>query len=301
MSRVRVRLVACWRLMRVLTHILGGMWTILLVFPRLSSEQQEARVQVWAVVMLARFGIDLVVVGQAPVGGPVLLAANHISWLDIVVIHAARHCRFVSKAELRHWPLVGVLARGAGTLFIERESRRDAMRVVHHMAERLRAGGRLFLFSGGNVGLALFVEVFDLCLDSGALRCCLFDECRAVLRLHLAHFGGKFFGGDARGINFLVFDCVHEIPRAVGVIRTGLGQRPLKLGSFFGVCGGVLVGVELVLGRCAPVFAVTEIGFVELLTEVGNGLVLRRVDMGDGPVLIDDHEFPLGERRAVMP
>ena len=173
MNRWRMRAQACWRLMRVLTHMLGGMWTILLVFPRLSSEQQEARVQVWAVVMLARFGIDLVVVGQAPVGGPVLLAVNHISWLDIVVIHAARHCRFVSKAELRHWPVVGVLARGAGTLFIERESRRDAMRVVHHMAERLRAGDVLAIFPEGTTSdgvnlLPFHANLFQAAISSGA-------------------------------------------------------------------------------------------------------------------------------------
>jgi 1-acyl-sn-glycerol-3-phosphate acyltransferase len=65
----------------------------------------------------------------------VLLVANHISWLDILVMHAARHCRFVSKSEVKHWPLIGTLATGAGTLYIERESRRDAMRVVHQMAD----------------------------------------------------------------------------------------------------------------------------------------------------------------------
>jgi hypothetical protein len=65
----------------------------------------------------------------------VLLVANHISWLDILVLHAARHCRFVSKSDVRHWPLIGTLATAAGTLYIERASRRDAMRVVHHMAE----------------------------------------------------------------------------------------------------------------------------------------------------------------------
>ena len=169
MSRVRVRAIACWRLMRVLTHMLGGMCTILLVFPRLSSEQQEMRVQVWATTMLARFGIDLVVVGQAPEGGPVLLAANHISWLDIVVIHAARHCRFVSKAELRRWPLVGVLARGAGTLFIERESRRDAMRVVHHMAERLRAGDVLAIFPEGTTSDGVSLLPFHANLFQAAI------------------------------------------------------------------------------------------------------------------------------------
>jgi 1-acyl-sn-glycerol-3-phosphate acyltransferase len=51
--------------------------------------------------------------GTPPAGGPVLLVANHISWLDILVMHAARHCRFVSKAEFKHWPLIGTLATGA--------------------------------------------------------------------------------------------------------------------------------------------------------------------------------------------
>ena len=169
MSRMRVRAIACWRLMRVLTHILGGMWTILTLFPRLSSEQQEIRVQAWASAMLGRFGIHLVVRGQAPVGGPLLLAANHISWLDIVVIHAARHCRFISKAELRHWPLVGVLARGAGTLFIERESRRDAMRVVHHMAERLRAGDVLAIFPEGTTSDGVSLLPFHANLFQAAI------------------------------------------------------------------------------------------------------------------------------------
>jgi 1-acyl-sn-glycerol-3-phosphate acyltransferase len=82
----------------------------------------------------------------------VLLVANHISWLDIVAMQAARPCRFISKSEVRHWPLVGLLAAGAGTLFIERASRRDAMRVVHQMAERLRAGDVLAVFPEGTTG-----------------------------------------------------------------------------------------------------------------------------------------------------
>jgi 1-acyl-sn-glycerol-3-phosphate acyltransferase len=87
--------------------------------------------------------------GTPPARGPVLLVANHISWLDILVMHAARHCRFVSKAQVKHWPLIGTLATGAGTLYIERESRRDAMRVVHHMADSLRAGDVLAVFPEG--------------------------------------------------------------------------------------------------------------------------------------------------------
>ncbi len=143
---------ACWRLCRVATHVLVGAWTIRFRFTKLSQAEKDAAVQAWALTMLARLAIKLVVTGKPPESGPVLLAANHISWLDIVVMHAARHCRFISKADIQHWPVVGMLATGAGTLYIERESRRDAMRVVHHMAECLQAGEILAVFPEGTTG-----------------------------------------------------------------------------------------------------------------------------------------------------
>lgn len=142
-------LVATWKLCRGFVHTLRGLFTILLVFPRMNQPQRDARVQSWALEMLRLVDIRLEVRGQPPSLGPLLMVANHISWLDILVLHAARHCRFVSKSELRHWPLIGTLATGAGTLYIERESRRDAMRVVHHMAKSLRDGDILAVFPEG--------------------------------------------------------------------------------------------------------------------------------------------------------
>ncbi len=143
---------AVWRLWRALAHLLAGLLTILLRFPRLTPEQRAIRVQVWSRELLARLGIRLQVVGEAALPGPLLLVANHISWLDITALHAARFCRFVSKADVARWPLIGALASGVGTLFIQRESRRDAMRVVHHMADSLRAGDVLAVFPEGTTG-----------------------------------------------------------------------------------------------------------------------------------------------------
>ncbi len=160
---------AIWRISRVLLHVLAGAWRIRTVFPRLTQPQRDAEVQAWALAMLARLAIKLVVNGTPPSGGPVLLAANHISWLDIVVIHAARHCRFISKADIQHWPVVGTLATGAGTLYIERESRRDAMRVVHHMAERLSAGEVLAVFPEGTTGDGTHVLPFHANLLQAAI------------------------------------------------------------------------------------------------------------------------------------
>ncbi len=140
---------AVWRMGRGLLHALVGLLTITLLFPRWEEARRYARVQSWSREMLAHIGISLDLHGAPPVNGPMLLAANHISWLDILVMHAARHCRFVAKAEVRHWPLIGALATGAGTLYIERESRRDAMRVVHHMADSLRRGEIVAVFPEG--------------------------------------------------------------------------------------------------------------------------------------------------------
>ena len=142
-------LAACWKLLRALAHIAHGLFTVLWVFPRLTPAQQQLRVQVWSMGLLQRLAVQLVVRGQPVANGPALLVANHISWLDISALHAARYCRFVSKADVKAWPLIGALATGAGTLFIERESRRDAMRVVHHMSERLSAGEVLAVFPEG--------------------------------------------------------------------------------------------------------------------------------------------------------
>ena len=139
----------CWRLGRALGVILAGWATVVFVFPRLGVALQEVRVQAWARQMLTVLGIALELRGDAPAPGPLLLVANHISWLDILVMHAARHCRFVSKADVKRWPLIGTLATAGGTIYIERESRRDAMRVVHRMAASLAAGEILAVFPEG--------------------------------------------------------------------------------------------------------------------------------------------------------
>lgn len=137
------------RLARAIGHMVVGVFTIVLRFPFLTQAQREIRVQVWSRGLLLRLGIHLQVSGDANLPGPLLLVANHISWLDIAALHAARFCRFVSKADVRRWPLIGALAHGAGTLFIERASRRDAHRMVHHMANSLRAGDVLAVFPEG--------------------------------------------------------------------------------------------------------------------------------------------------------
>ena len=160
---------ACWRGFRVLTHVLWGVAQVLIIFPRLAQPVRNLRVQAWARNMLEHLGVKLQLSGTPPSTGPMLLVSNHISWLDILVLHAARHCRFVSKSDVKHWPLVGLLATAGGTLYIERASRRDAMRVVHHMAQALTDGDILAVFPEGTTGDGTTVLPFHANLLQAAI------------------------------------------------------------------------------------------------------------------------------------
>lgn len=142
-------LVGAWRLLRAVLHVLHGIAVMALRFPSLDRAGRQQRIQWWSAGLLRVMGLELRANGR-PRPGAALIVANHVSWLDIAAIHAvAPHARFVSKADVLRWPLLGWLIRGAGTLFIERERKRDALRVVHQIAEALRAGETVAVFPEG--------------------------------------------------------------------------------------------------------------------------------------------------------
>ncbi|MGX2039617.1 lysophospholipid acyltransferase family protein [Methylocaldum sp. MU1018] len=78
-----------------------------------------------------------------------LIVANHISWLDIIALGSQGPCLFVAKREVADWPVMGYLARGIGTLFIERGDAAQTAAVAESMAWQLRQGKRLALFPEG--------------------------------------------------------------------------------------------------------------------------------------------------------
>ena len=89
-----------------------------------------------------------VTVQGAPADGPILFVGNHVSWGDTPIIGGQLPVSFVAKSEIAGWPLIGWLARRAGTVFVERRrgavaGQRDALAV------RLADGGKVFLFAEG--------------------------------------------------------------------------------------------------------------------------------------------------------
>ncbi len=138
--------------MRMLVHLLHGMAVMAWRFPSLDDAGRQARIQWWSAKLVRVAGLRLHTSGQAHPGAALLLA-NHISWLDIAAIHAvAPRARFVSKADVLAWPLLGWLIRHAGTLFIERERKRDALRVLHQIGSALQAGDLVAVFPEGTTG-----------------------------------------------------------------------------------------------------------------------------------------------------
>lgn len=143
---------AGWRLLRVLLHGVHGLVLVLAVFPWLEAAQRQPRIAWWSAKLLRVLGLRLQLEGRFSPGAT-LVVANHISWLDITAVHAAcPRARFVSKADVQGWPLVNRLVDAAGTLYIEREKRRDALRVVHQMAEALQGGDTVAVFPEGTTG-----------------------------------------------------------------------------------------------------------------------------------------------------
>lgn len=141
-----------FRLLRAVLHGLHGVLIVLLRFPSLDRAGRRQRVQWWSAKMLRCLGAELRVQGEFRPGAK-LIVANHVSWLDIMAVHAVHpQARFVSKADVKAWPLVNRLVDAGDTLYIEREKRRDALRVVHQMAEAMAAGDTVAVFPEGTTG-----------------------------------------------------------------------------------------------------------------------------------------------------
>lgn len=116
--------------------------------PRTGSALESFWVRVWAKACLFVLGVRVEVRGEPP-APPFFLVANHLSYLDIVVLFTLVDGRFLAKSEVASWPIAGMLARSVGTLFIERRRTRDLSRVLPLIERRLAGGLGVVVFPEG--------------------------------------------------------------------------------------------------------------------------------------------------------
>lgn len=102
----------------------------------------------WSILMIRVFGMRVRRYG-VPLPGAGLFVANHVSWIDITLLHSQRVLGFVAKAEISRWPLIGWLASRGGTIFHHRGNNESLHGVMHQMLGRLQAGAAVGVFPEG--------------------------------------------------------------------------------------------------------------------------------------------------------
>jgi 1-acyl-sn-glycerol-3-phosphate acyltransferase len=154
-------LIAPLRAVLLVPHILIGLGIAFIAFPLSRSQATRNRINHWWSRWVLRLcGVRLRVSGQ-PLSDELvntgitsgsngrLILSNHISWIDIFSINAAMPCRFVAKAEIVRWPIIGGMVAHSGTLFIERGKRRAVATVNEAVQGHLRAGESIGIFPEG--------------------------------------------------------------------------------------------------------------------------------------------------------
>jgi len=121
---------------------------VLAFAPRSRRRYREGLFRATCRCLLALLRAEVRVSGPPP-RPPFLLATNHLSYLDILVLASRLPVRFVAKTEVRRWPLLGPLCKGFGTLFIDRSDRRDIPRVLAEIEAALARGEGVIVFPEG--------------------------------------------------------------------------------------------------------------------------------------------------------
>lgn len=166
-----------WRVPQLLLHAIVAVPLALLALNPLAARIRVGRttfektmIRWWSRRLLRIFGLRIRSFGE-PLPGAVLYVANHISWLDIELMHSRRPVSFVAKSEIAGWPFVGWLAARAGTIFHRRGNTDSLNAVMARVVERLRAGEPVGVFPEGGSGHGdrvgtFHARIFQTALDA---------------------------------------------------------------------------------------------------------------------------------------
>ena len=140
---------------------------------RIGNESVRYRmIRAWSAGMMHVFGFRLRRYGT-PQPGAALFVANHVSWIDIVLLHSQRMMGFVAKREIESWPGIGWIARHGETIYHQRGSTESLGGVLHVMLSRLREGYSVGVFPEGRTRDGIEVgpfhaRIFLAAVEAGA-------------------------------------------------------------------------------------------------------------------------------------
>lgn len=144
---------ASLRMLRLVTHLIVGTLKSVYLRQRHGANWHEqtrgqAVIQQWMRDLSRILGLRINV-PQSALPVPAMIVANHISWLDIIAIASVRPALFLSKAEVRQWPLIGTLMARCGTRFIQRNRSRAVRESSQQLCQALRLRQHVTLFPEG--------------------------------------------------------------------------------------------------------------------------------------------------------
>ena len=158
-----------WRLPVLVVHVVLGLTIVMLMINPLTVRRyyrgerlDQMTIRLWSNLMVRVFGMRVRRYGD-PLPGAALFVANHVSWIDITLLHSQRALGFVAKAEIAGWPFVGWLAGRGGTIFHHRGDNASLHGVMHQMLQRLQDGMAVGVFPEGrtNSGWAPSTRAFS--------------------------------------------------------------------------------------------------------------------------------------------
>ncbi|HKQ23291.1 MAG TPA: lysophospholipid acyltransferase family protein [Burkholderiales bacterium] len=150
----------------LLFHLFAGIATVALLFPFYGSVRRRQAVARWSARILSAVNVEPRLRGVPPAvkDRAAVMVANHISWLDIPLVHSVWQVRFIAKSEVRRWPLIGWLSARTGTLFIQRGKSRHAARINQVIHAALLDGDAIGVFPEGTTSEGTGLQPFHASL-----------------------------------------------------------------------------------------------------------------------------------------
>jgi 1-acyl-sn-glycerol-3-phosphate acyltransferase len=178
--------------MLLLFHLFAGIATVALLFPFYGSARRRLAVARWSARILSAVNVEPRLRGVPPAvkDRAAVLVANHVSWLDIPLVHSVWQVRFIAKSEVRRWPLIGWLSARTGTLFIQRGKNRQAAHINQAIHAAFLAGDAIGVFPEGTTSDGTGLQPFHASLLQPAV-----DERALVFPVALRYLDEK------RGVN----------------------------------------------------------------------------------------------------
>lgn len=156
----------------MLTPVIFGVrlavWPVAMFSERKDRALKRVLMRWWYTGTLAILGVRVVRLG-APPAPPFFLVANHLSYVDMLVLGRETDCLFVSRGDIEHWPVIGFMIKSFYMLFIDRQSKRDTARVNKLIAHALEMGEGIAIFPESRISCGLSLLPFKSALIQPAL------------------------------------------------------------------------------------------------------------------------------------